>query len=345
MAVNFPIDKSYLVGGWLASGFWGAFTILYIICIATTLQRRKHWHFTTFAITVMYALATTHIGLILARLIQAFIVHVNDIGAVMYLADIGQHLNRSKDMIYVTSIILGDSILVWRCFMVWNSNWLVITVPSIMVLSTGISGYGAIGQYYLPDPYVPTTVKWATAMLAVSMATNILLTLLTAGRIWFLTSEIKFTGLSTRTKPQMRYRAVILIILEAGMLVTVGKILEFVFFIIAPDDGLDGDNALYVIMDCMPQIMGIAPTLILLAVNQGLTSPGSEAYSVGGPAKWRHDEHDDSTSAVAQHQTGTQMVFAAPILTHHTRTDTSASSYSGDAEVDILKKKPTEQQV
>ena len=52
-------------------------------------------------------LATAHISLVLSRLIQAFVVHVNDDGgAIIYLADIAQPLNRSKDMIYITLVRL-----------------------------------------------------------------------------------------------------------------------------------------------------------------------------------------------------------------------------------------------
>ena len=43
--------------------------------------------------------------MILARLIEAFIVHVNDEGgAAVYLANIGLPLNRSKDMVYITTV-------------------------------------------------------------------------------------------------------------------------------------------------------------------------------------------------------------------------------------------------
>jgi len=50
-------------------------------------------------------LATVHIACILARLIHAFIFHVNDAGgASLYLADIGNLLNRSKDMVYITLV-------------------------------------------------------------------------------------------------------------------------------------------------------------------------------------------------------------------------------------------------
>ena len=54
-----------------------------------------------------YCLSTAHIGLVLARLIQGFIVHVNDEGgSILYFADIGQPLNRSKDMIYISVVRL-----------------------------------------------------------------------------------------------------------------------------------------------------------------------------------------------------------------------------------------------
>jgi len=33
------------------------------------------------------------------------------------------------------------------------------------------------------------------------------------------------------------------------------KAIEFTLFLLAPPDGLNGLNALYIIMDCMPQIM------------------------------------------------------------------------------------------
>ena len=52
-----------------------------------------------------YILSTVHISIVLARLIQAFIVHVNDEGgAILYLADIGAPLNRAKDMVYVSVV-------------------------------------------------------------------------------------------------------------------------------------------------------------------------------------------------------------------------------------------------
>ncbi|KAF8509049.1 hypothetical protein JB92DRAFT_2814410 [Gautieria morchelliformis] len=281
---NFPIDKSYLIAAWLASAFWGAFTVIFAFWLATTITRpqTRSW-LPIGAVIFMYGLATAHISCVLARIIQAFIVHINDEGgAILYLADIGQPLNRSKDMIYVTMIVLADTILVWRCFMVWNKNYYVIAVPSIMALATAISGYGAIARYYTPNPYTPTSVQWAEGMLTVSMATNIIVTLLTAGKIWKVAHGL---GAMSFGPSQRRYHYVILLIVESGVVMAASKTLEFILFMLAPNDGLDGLNALYIVMDCMPQIMGICPTFIMLAVNRGFTSSGSQAYVTSGSMK------------------------------------------------------------
>ncbi|KAF8968800.1 hypothetical protein BDZ97DRAFT_1790714 [Flammula alnicola] len=317
---NFPIDKAYLIGGWLASAFWGAFTVVIIIWILSLSNRREvvRNYFPVAALLLMYVLATSHISLVLDRLIQAFVVHVNDDGgAILYLANIATPLNRSKDMLYVSLIVLGDMIIVWRCFMVWNKNYYVVALPVIMVLGTAISGYGAIGRYFTPDPYETASIRWAQAMLSVSMVTNIIVTLLTAGRIWYLSRSL---GAMSFGPSQTRYRSVILLILESGMFMSISKMIEFILFQLAPDDGLDGLNALYIPMDCMPQIMGICPAFIMLAVSRGLTSEGTEAY--GG----RHV----GTSTLGGPGTTNYVLKPMAFATHQSATRTGTSLVSSD---------------
>jgi len=278
---NFPIDKAYLIADWLASAFWGAFTMLMCVWGVSFFRTRQKIHVTfPLAIIFMYTLATVHISFILARLIQAFIINVDkEGGAILYLANIGDPLNRAKDMVYISIIICGDSIIVWRCFLVWNKNYFVVAIPFCMVLGTAIGGYGAVGQYFLPNPRVPRTVHWAQGMLSLSMVTNVLVTGLTAGKIWYIsrTLDAKYFGPSLH-----RYRSIILLTVESGVFMAISKIIEFTLFQIAPEDGLNGLNALYIPLECMPQIMGICPTFIMLAVSTGLTTSGTRAHTSNG---------------------------------------------------------------
>jgi len=64
----------------------------------------------------------------------------------------------------------------------WSVNSVKTNDSRVSLLA--VSGYGAIARYYTPNPYTPTSVEWAKGMLTVSMATNIIVTLLTAGKIW-----------------------------------------------------------------------------------------------------------------------------------------------------------------
>jgi gamma-glutamyl-gamma-aminobutyrate hydrolase PuuD len=56
-------------------------------------------------LVVRYILATAHISIILVRIINAFIIHGGKpLGATLYLANIAEPINRSKDMIYVSLV-------------------------------------------------------------------------------------------------------------------------------------------------------------------------------------------------------------------------------------------------
>jgi len=65
---------------------------------------------------------------------------------------------------------------------------------------------------------------------------------------------------------QIRYRSVILIIVESGVFMAISKTIEFVLFELSPNDGLTGLNAFYIPLDCMPQIM--------VSLDQKKRSPG-----------------------------------------------------------------------
>ena len=140
-------------------------------------------------------------------------------------------------------------------------------------LHFSVTGYGAIARYFTPNPYTLTSVKWARGMLSTSMMTNIVVTLLTAGKIWSViwfwpnNFRLAYSWLSDFRKiahdldgltfgpSQHKYDYVILLIVESGVVMAASKAIEFTLFLLAPPDGLNGLNALYIIMDCMPQIM------------------------------------------------------------------------------------------
>ena len=101
---------------------------------------------------------------------------------------------------------LGDLVVVWRLYVVWGRNlWIAILPISMVVGEFGelrvrfvwslcyrkadsvpslVAGYGSISQWLLPNPVPETMVRWGTAMFAISLTTNVLVTAIIASRIW-----------------------------------------------------------------------------------------------------------------------------------------------------------------
>ncbi|EJF58697.1 hypothetical protein DICSQDRAFT_182370 [Dichomitus squalens LYAD-421 SS1] len=266
----FPIDESYLIAGWLESFLWGLFTLIYGMSIFSVYKRRRNGinKFTTLTISVLYILATAHMSLALVRLIQGFILYRDTIGPVMYFANISVRLNMAKDYIYITSLGVGDLVVVWRLYTVWGKNLWAVLVPGLLIIGEFIAGYGSISQWFLPHPVPETMVKWGTAMFVMSMSTNIIVTAAIGGRIWWVTRRNR-TAIGVYH--QNRYTRIILLIVESGAVIAAAKLIEFTLFQLAPVDGLTGLNAMYIVYESIPQITGLAPTCIVYAVNSGFT--------------------------------------------------------------------------
>ncbi|KAA1477765.1 hypothetical protein DENSPDRAFT_622136 [Dentipellis sp. KUC8613] len=274
--VEFGIDEAYLVGAWCAAALWGIFTSLVGYCLYHVAQRaskgtlhRSHY-ITTAAVILLYCIATAHMSMALRRLIIGFIhsSHGGDPDSMSYFADIGVSLNKAKDLLYITSMIIADSVVVWRCYSIWSHNRLVLVLPVCLVIGTTVSGYASIGQYFLVNPSPTVSVAWGTSMFAISLTTNVLVTLLSAGRIWYLSTWVYNDQPSSTSA---KYRAIMLLIIESGAVIAAAKLTEFTLFRVAPGDGVGGNNALYIIFEMMPQINGIMPTIIIVVVNAGKT--------------------------------------------------------------------------
>jgi hypothetical protein len=68
-----------------------------------------------------------------------------------------------------------------------------------------------------------------------------------------------------------RTRSALLLLIESGAFVFTTKLIEFILFKLAPPDGINGLNALYVVFEVIPQVLGLMPTLIVFTVNARVT--------------------------------------------------------------------------
>ena len=201
-------------------------------------------------------------------------------------------------------IVCGDSIILWRCFLVWNKDFSVIAIPFFMVLGTAgtLWDLKSLPIFFFFFDIHFFLKKSPDMVLLLNTSFQILMChrLLNGLRVcflfpwsqisWLLDSQPEESGTSlfndnsfllllvSTVKKNFfffffwryvardldakyfgaslrRYRFVIVLIVESGAIMAISKVIEFTLFKLAPDDGLNGLNALYIPMDCMPQIM------------------------------------------------------------------------------------------
>ncbi|KZT59990.1 hypothetical protein CALCODRAFT_515700 [Calocera cornea HHB12733] len=274
----FPIDYAYLVGSWCAAVLWGIFGVAFFLCIWLSHRHDRVNRVQTLAIILLYLLGTLNVALDFTRLIQGFVFTSSAQERIEYFSNVAAGINVAKDFTYITMLWISDSILVWRCWIVWRRSWLVIFFPLIMLLGEAVVGYVAIGKYLSPNMPTDASIKpLGTAMFSISLGTNVLVTGMIAGRLWWVSRQTAKIVASGRHATSGALRLVI----ESGLAITTAKIIEFICYqiVFASDASV---QALYTVFEAMPQIFGIIPTLILLSIQLKVIpseSPHSVSYS------------------------------------------------------------------
>ncbi|KAI1793718.1 hypothetical protein LXA43DRAFT_1073066 [Ganoderma leucocontextum] len=268
---RFPIARASLIALFTESLLFGAFTVLYGIAIWILLYREKKRSQSTlnkrlFATsTVMWILSVTHLAIDLQRADQAFVVEGGKPnGATDFFNTLNNPTLVAKDVIYVTLTLVGDTFVTYRLFVVWNHSWLIIVASSVLVLATAVAGYGACAEIGLVKGvgviFAKSIAAWGEAFFALSLTTNMLATILIAGRIMWMNRRVKTycaaTGMShwdvieTLVQSAAVYSAAL-----ASLLGTY----------------LAGSNAQYICLDLISPLIGVVFTLIIIRVGLGDT--------------------------------------------------------------------------
>uniref|UniRef100_A0A0W0FVA9 Uncharacterized protein n=1 Tax=Moniliophthora roreri TaxID=221103 RepID=A0A0W0FVA9_MONRR len=171
-------------------------------------------------------------------------------------------------MFYVFANCIADGILLYRCFAVWESAKGVIIVLLLVLLATNAMGlighiviYVALG---IDQDELYSGINDALTGYNVANAVNtLILTLIIAGRIWWMTRDArKFLGQEIgRT-----YRRIIIILIESGFIYSASLIVTEA--LIQSGSNLGFGLSLNPVIHVM---VGIAPTLIILHTSLGLT--------------------------------------------------------------------------
>ncbi|KAH8984388.1 hypothetical protein EDB86DRAFT_154470 [Lactarius hatsudake] len=246
--------RSFLCGSWVRCTAWINICV-YILCIHVLYMKGlRGLNLMMLIVTsVQFALATGHVIAVLIKLIQAFIGAAGTLdGPSNYL------LNQSTpehvaEVLYITNSLIGDAIMIWRLWIIWNRNFWLCVPFIVLCIASGVTGYTALvnlARLTLANTVFLSRVhSWLVATWAFSIATQLGATLLIGYRIW---KSIQWN--SSKGFRASRLSA-LWILVESGALYSVTTILML---------GFSSTNTGAIFVAALGQISALAPTLIIV---------------------------------------------------------------------------------
>ncbi|KAJ7637881.1 hypothetical protein DFH06DRAFT_643499 [Mycena polygramma] len=248
---------------------YGLYAVLFLFSIRTLQGQLPGGNILRLTTWVMFILATVYV-----------LVH-GSVDDSVRLARIYKALILAEDIILAYNNLVTDLLFLYRCYVIWGSRKRIILLPGVLILATVVVGCLTglefsrlikINSFFGPKlPFV------------IAGITNLVLTCLTAGRIWYIRREVQIIGGWRGFRK--RYATASAIILESGILYSVFVIIYIVSSSINTDNSSQSGTVFQGVAWAVVQLgVNLVPTLILVRVGLGRSTENA-----AGPVLLSHN--------------------------------------------------------
>ncbi|KAG1781965.1 hypothetical protein EV702DRAFT_961192 [Suillus placidus] len=256
-----PLDSANIMSTVLEGILYGFSVLMFIGTIWTfTYKQRIRDINRPIAVvaTLLFALSTAHIIVGTIRLDDGLVKYGNTFhdGPAGFFADVRQEKFAIKNTIITLQTLLGDGVVIYRCYVVWQSVWIII-LPCMMWC--GVAAFG-ICMVYEQAPatnaknvFGNETGHWITAFLSLTLATNLLSSGLLGYRIWTIERNVSGAYTTKNTMPILR------VLVDAALLYSAALCASLACFALS-------NNGFYVIGDLIVPIISIAFYMVFIRV-------------------------------------------------------------------------------
>ncbi|KAJ3767144.1 hypothetical protein FB446DRAFT_605764, partial [Lentinula raphanica] len=215
----------------------------------------------------MYIMSTIHFALSLRlNLIALFKQKAAD-GRESLYDNKGSPLYVGQVAIEVVNCVLGDSIVIWRTWVLWARNWKMIYLPCILMLGSFISGSILVYEFSLSPPSQPNFSNiitiWFSAFGGFSFFTNLYAVVVLLIKTWLHHRKMRRLCIDVIINGPWFYSALCMII-ETGSIYCVAVILVIILF-------AQSSNVVIIVADMIAHLTGIYPTVIIVLVCLKMT--------------------------------------------------------------------------
>jgi len=279
---TFPLIEAQIITTWMGAVSFGIMLVSSFICVRCLLSSDSALKPISFRILLSVAILMALIdglatSLQLRHTLDAFVYYQGPGGPLELLNDRRSWINFVKTGIYTVQTWLGDGVMVYRCYVVFEGRWYVV-IPSLIlfvsVLATGflplyftaVEGHGTI-----------TGAKIGPAILSfslLSLAQNIGITVAISLRIYLL--QRRMAGSMTSNQALNRLKRAMIIIVESGAIYSATMLLFVGTFISnnVTDYGWSG---------VIGSVIPISFNLIIIRVHRG-RAMGNQTVAFGSKA-------------------------------------------------------------
>ncbi|PPQ73045.1 hypothetical protein CVT26_014663 [Gymnopilus dilepis] len=271
MSSSLEAGGATFLGVVLNIAFWGLHIGVYALFIFVHQKRNTNPFrgFTSIASTATFACAT---GVVIVDICSTYLVatqllesHVN-----MVIA-----LNNAYSVFYTLIDIVAQSLLIYRCWYVWNRNYFIVILPALLAF---VSFWCNLLNVILPNTIDLSSIisqKLANAAYATSLSVNALVTVIIVTRIWITSSSLLQEDSRLDRGP---YAIIISMLLESGIFLFIAQLVWLILYV----TNVIGYT---IIAGVVTQIYAITPTIIFIRVafgasyNSDMEVSGSIAFA------------------------------------------------------------------
>ncbi|KAF9450828.1 hypothetical protein P691DRAFT_428104 [Macrolepiota fuliginosa MF-IS2] len=235
------------VSGWMFEVFLYGINIMLFSTTVLILMRRSNgmmvprWPLLVPAVA-MFTISTANVCLSVYMLF----------GVLIYGTPLPVWTIISKHMFYLINNVIADSLLLYRCYIVWSRSVYIAVIPGIFLLASSILGLIIMSGPTLRAGRRKFLYMWLT------LALNISVTALTAGRIWWMANKARRILGPALAR---RYYSALATIIESGAIYSLYVMIDLILLTIGHQS--------FIFDAGLAHIVAIAPTLIIVQVGLG----------------------------------------------------------------------------
>ncbi|KAG2107875.1 hypothetical protein BD769DRAFT_1366085 [Suillus cothurnatus] len=261
-----PMDSAEIMSTVLEGIFYG-FSVLMFIGTIWALTCKRHIRDINRPITavavLLFALSTAHIVINIIRTEEGLVQYLDKFPGKQeaFFADISRESFEIENTIVVLQTLLGDGVVIYRCYVVWQSVWVII-LPSILWCSVAVTGGYSIYSFSHTTSisrkvFSHETRQWISAFSALTIATNLLSSGLLAYRIWKIERNVA-NSLTTK----ITTTSILRVVTDAAILYSIALLCTFITLICSNDGPL-------VMIELLTPIISITFYMVIIRIAMG----------------------------------------------------------------------------